>query len=205
MGSLVNAEAEPNDAATTATDAAQSWQAVSLVARTAGEISAASDIDLYAYDFTAGDLVSVEVTASGNLDARMAILNSAGMPLALEDGSSFGLGGNSPLYAFRIPTSGRYYVKVYSDITAGPYTADVLLTSTSPPPAPIVGVDYYRISLAAGDAFAAAIQGDAQNDLRIRIEDAAGACWPRGRPVPRTCSSRSPAFSYRRAATTTCA
>ena len=38
------------------------------------------------------------------------------------------------MYAVRIPTTGADYVKVYSVITAGSYTADVLLTATPPPP-----------------------------------------------------------------------
>src|SRR5207249_8068816 len=53
-----------------------------------------------------------------------------------EDGTSTGPGSDSSILAFRIPSSGTYYVQVNPASGTGTYNADVYLSSTTLPPAP---------------------------------------------------------------------
>ncbi len=135
-GGTFTAEAESNDTLATANDASTSWRVAGYKSRTVGAISS-GDIDVYQYQFTAGDEVSINVTASGGLDSQVSLKNSAGTTLVKEDGTSAPNGvntANSSIYAFKIPTTGTYYVQVQSSAaTTGSYTADVFLSTTSPP------------------------------------------------------------------------
>ena len=127
-GGTFTAEAESNDTLATANDASTSWRVAGYKSRTVGAITS-GDIDVYQYQFTAGDEVSVNVTASGGLDSQVSLKNSAGTTLVKEDGTSAPNGvntANSSIYAFKIPTTGTYYVQVQSSAaTTGSYTADV--------------------------------------------------------------------------------
>ncbi|HEY2147845.1 MAG TPA: chitobiase/beta-hexosaminidase C-terminal domain-containing protein, partial [Pirellulales bacterium] len=139
-GGSFSAEAESNDTLATANDASTSWRAVGYQSRTAGTITS-GDIDVFQYQLTAGDLLSVNVTASGGLDAKVSLKNAAGTTLVQEDGTSSPGGTNtvnSSLYAFKVPSSGLYYVQVQSSAaTTGSYTADVSLSTTTAPPGPV--------------------------------------------------------------------
>ena len=134
-----SSETESNDTISAANDASSSWRAVAYKSQTAGTITA-GDIDVYQYQFTSGDTVSVNVAAAGGLDARVSLKNSAGTVLAQEDGSSTPGGtntANSSIYAFKIPSTGTYFVQVQSSgSTTGTYTATVLLSTKTAPPGP---------------------------------------------------------------------
>ncbi len=138
-GGTFSTESESNDTLATANDASTSWRVAGYKSRTVGSITA-SDIDVYQYQFTAGDLVSINVAAAGGLDAQVSLKNSSGTTLVKEDGTSTPNGtntANSSIYAFRIPSTGTYFVQVQSSAaTTGTYTADVYLSTTTPPSAP---------------------------------------------------------------------
>src|SRR5262249_33558570 len=137
-GGSVTSETEPNNSAATATDVSTSWRAVQYQSTTSGSISS-GDADFYAYQFTAGDLVTINIYSTSALAARVNLLNASGVSLAAEDGSSVlpsSNTGDSPLYAYVIPTTGIYYVEVRAALGTGTYTANVYLSTTTPPPAP---------------------------------------------------------------------
>jgi hypothetical protein len=137
-GGTFAAEVESNDTLATANDASTSWRVVGYKSRTVGTITA-SDIDIYQYQFTAGDEVSINATASGGLDAQVSLKNSAGATLVKEDGTSTPNGNNtanSSIYAFKIASTGTYYLQVQSSAaTTGSYTADLYLSTSNPPAA----------------------------------------------------------------------
>ena len=108
------------------------------LSHTTGTISSTSDVDYFHYQFAAGDLVTINIDSTSSLDAKVSLINSAGTVIALEDGTS-GFASpydkDSPIYAYIIPTSGDYYVKVEgTSSTTGAYSADVYLSSDKPPP-----------------------------------------------------------------------
>jgi hypothetical protein len=139
-GGSFTQEAEPNDSMGSASnDASSSWRAVQYLSQTTGSISTTSDADFYRYQFTAGDLVTVNINSTSSLNAKVTLLKSNGTTVAaLEDGSSVFASPydlDSPLYAYIIPTSGDYYVKVEGiSSTTGAYGADLYLSTTTPPP-----------------------------------------------------------------------
>ncbi len=62
-GGTLTTETESNNTYATANDASTSWRPVQYVAQSSGTIATAADLDYYAYQFTAGDLVTVNTTA----------------------------------------------------------------------------------------------------------------------------------------------
>ena len=175
-GGPVTAETEPNDTAATATDTSTSWRAVQYLSRTAGAIASAGDIDVYRHQFTAGDLVSVNIDATSSWGARVSLLNSSGTVIAAETGESTGT--DSPLYGFIIPTTGTYYVQVFSPFGGtGTYNADVYLSTTTPPPAPSpVGQDFYSFTLGAGESATLVAKSltSTSGSINVALQDAAG-------------------------------
>jgi hypothetical protein len=138
-GGSFTQEAEPNDSKSTANNASSSWRAVQYLSHTTGAISATTDVDYYRYQFSAGDLVTINIDSTSTLDAKVSLLRSDGATLALEDGTS-GFASpydkDSPVYAYIIPASGNYYVKVEgTSSTTGSYIADVYLSTAKPAPA----------------------------------------------------------------------
>ncbi len=135
-GGTFAAEIESNDTLATANDASTSWRVVGYKSRDVGTITA-GDIDVYQYQFTAGDEVSINVAASGGLDAQVSLKNSSGTILVKEDGTSTPNGtntANSSIYAFKIASTGTYYLQVQSSAaTTGSYSADLYLSTTTPP------------------------------------------------------------------------
>ena len=115
-GGSFTQEAEPNDSQSQANNASTSWRAVQYLSHTTGSISSTSDADFYRYQFAAGDLLTVNIDSTSSLNAKVTLLKSDGTTVAAkEDGSSsftspYDL--DSPIYAYIIPTSGDYYVKV---------------------------------------------------------------------------------------------
>jgi hypothetical protein len=130
-------ETEPNDVITTANDASQAWRAVQYLSRTTAAITSAADVDLYQYQFTAGDLVTINIDSTSGLDAKVSLVNSVGAVIASEDGTSAAaapFNNDSAIYSFIIPTTGTYQVLVQSSNgTTGSYNADVYLSTTAAP------------------------------------------------------------------------
>jgi hypothetical protein len=134
-GGAVTAETEPNETTATANDASSSWRPVQYINTTAGSISA-GDTDLFAYRFTAGDLVSTRVVSTSGLDAKSALLDPSGTSLILENSGSTGPGLDSPLFAYPIPATGTYYLRVQAGAGTGSYYAVVYLSTGTPPTLP---------------------------------------------------------------------
>jgi hypothetical protein len=180
-GGALTDETEANDYLSSANNASSSWRLVQYLSSTAGTISSTSDADYYAYYFTAGDLVTFNVASTSTLDAKVSLLDASGTLIGLEDGSSgfaspYSL--NAPIYAYIVPTTGTYYLKVESSgATTGSYTADVYLASDTAPTiftgliatdvaTELCGVNttaYLRVAFDVSDA-------TAYSQLRLRIK-----------------------------------
>ncbi len=174
-GALID-EVEGNDTAATANDASASWRAVQYLARTNASIDTAGDIDVYRYHLMRGDLITLNMASTSTVDLRVNLLNASGTTIASEDGSSSGPGLNSPVYAFRIPSTGTYYVQVQATTGTGAYNADVYLSTTTNPPQPSPPtVDDYSLTLTAGQSVSALVQRLGSSGLvDIRLTDPTG-------------------------------
>ena len=180
-GGTLTSETEPNDTMTTANDASTSWRQVQYFSRTAGT-NASGDIDNFQFQFNAGDLVSVNIhgTSSPNWRPRVALLNSNGTVVALEDGTSTGPTVDSPIYAFIVPTSGVYYVQVQAASGSGAYNADVYLSTAVPIPPQSNEADYYNVTLAAGDTVNVGLKLFAMGSVHVALQDPATGNWISG-------------------------
>ncbi|MEX0679627.1 MAG: dockerin type I domain-containing protein [Pirellulales bacterium] len=158
-GGAVTTETEPNNTIATATDVSTSWRQTQYLSQTSGTISSSGDIDRFSYQFTAGDLITVNIESTSGLEARVRLRGSNLQVIAQEDGSSDGPGGASPIYSFIIPTTGTYVVEVLAASGTGAYNALVYLSTTTPPP-PADVADFYKIGpLQAGDQITVAMSG----------------------------------------------
>ncbi len=175
-GTLIT-EVEPNNTSTTPNNASTSWRQVKYDIGTAGTITA-GDTDLYSYQFTAGDVVSIIADSTSTLAPRTALLDAAGVALAAENGNSIvaGAGGFSPIYGYRIPTTGTYYVRVQSiSGTTGSYTANVYRSTTDTMPALPPAKDVYSLTLTTGQSVSVAIKDLTAGAVNISVLDGAGA------------------------------
>lgn len=176
-GGTFTTEVEANGSTATANNASNAWRPISFFASANGTITA-GDTDLFAYQFTAGDLVSLFARAtSSSLIPQAALLNSAGTAIATEDGTSTvaGAGGVSPIYSYVIPTTGTYYFRVTgASGTTGSYSADVALATTATLPTAPFGEDLYSFTLAAGQVVSATVENVTAGALDIDILNSAG-------------------------------
>ena len=129
-------EGAGNNSLSSSNDASTSWRPVRFLAQTRGSITA-SDTDLFQYQLTAGDLLSVQIKSLSTLNAKLALLDSTGKTIALEDGTSSATSlpiGDSSFYSFVVPTSATYYLQVQSaDNSIGDYKATLYLSTATPP------------------------------------------------------------------------
>ncbi len=133
-------ESEPNDSAYAADNVSASWRATEYRSRTRG--TAGSSDDHFKFRFTAGDLITVYLDstgAAGAMDASVYLLDSSGQTIASDDGSSSAsspYNDDAAIYAYRIPATGIYYVRMQTNSGSGSpvYNLDVYLTSSTPPP-----------------------------------------------------------------------
>jgi hypothetical protein len=110
------------------------------------------------------------------LDARVALLDSAGAVLAAEDGTSTGPGADSPLFAYRIATTGTYYMRVQPSAGTGTYSADVYLSAATPPPAPqLPSDDWYSFHLGLGDRATLVLENSAPGNVDLTLVNPAAA------------------------------
>ena len=120
-GGTFSAEVEPNDTIATANNASNAWRQVQYVSDNAGAIAAA-DNDFFAYTLHAGDVASVRVFSTSNLDAKVTLRDPAGTIVATEDGTSAGPVADSVIMGYNVPTTGVYTVNVASSgTTTGTY------------------------------------------------------------------------------------
>lgn len=170
-------EVEPNDTPTTPNNASTSWKQVKYDIGVNGSITAA-DTDIYSYQFTAGDSVTVIADSTSALIPQTALLNSGGTVLATEDGTSSvaGIGGFSPIYAYDISTTGTYYVRVTGGSgSTGSYSASVLRATTGSLSTAPQGKDLYSFTLATGQSASLALKNVTAGNLDVAILDGVGA------------------------------
>lgn len=173
-GGGITTETESNNTALTATNVASSWRAVQYASSTSGSITT-GDADYFAYDFQAGDLVTLWVDAtSGSLDATVALLNSSGNVIAAEDGTRSGPSPDSPLYGYIIPTTGTYYVRTMGSAGTGNYTLSAYLSSATAPEPPTERGDYYTLSLDAGQSVWLSLRALDEGSVTLAVTDALG-------------------------------
>jgi len=138
-GGSVSVETESNDTFGTATDASASWRAAGYLSHTGASITA-GDTDLLRFQFQQGDVLTVHIDSTFQVNARVSLLGDDGVTvLAGDDGSSQWRSGNddndAAIYGLRIPATGTYYVKVQGvGGTTGNYNANLYLSSAAPPP-----------------------------------------------------------------------
>ncbi|HEY1378459.1 MAG TPA: M36 family metallopeptidase, partial [Gemmataceae bacterium] len=181
-GGTATAEVEANDTKGTATNVANAWRPVAYTATAAGTITS-GDTDLYSYQFTAGDVVTLVARSASGLAPQAALLNAAGAVIASEDGTSTvaGAGGLSPIYGYVIPTTGTYYFRVTAASgTTGGYTAEVTLSTPATLPTAPFGQDLYSFPLAAGQVASAVVKATPAGALHIAILDPTGAVMATG-------------------------
>jgi ELWxxDGT repeat protein len=178
-GGTLTSETEANDSMATANDASSSWRQFQYLSDTAATITS-GDVDYFAYQFTAGDLVTVKIDSTSTLDARVWFCDSTGTVLALDDGTSSGPGYDSPLFSVLIATTGTYYLHVAASSGTGAYNADVYLSTTTAPPVPTPVYDYYSFSVTTGETITLAVQGETAGLVQLELLDAAGTVLATG-------------------------
>lgn len=170
-----------NDAA----DVSTSWRPVQYRSVTAGSTSA-SDADFVSYQFNAGDLVTFLAHSTSDVELQLELRNSAGTIIASDNGTDSGLvlEDDASIYAYVIPTSGTYFVRVGAAAGSGSYTLTTLLSATTAPPAPTTSPDYFALALTAGQSITIGLQAQGAGAVGIDLVDggnsvlAAGAGGP---------------------------
>jgi extracellular elastinolytic metalloproteinase len=175
-GGTFTTEVEGNDSIAAADDASSSWRRASYFANAAGSIAAA-DTDVYSYQFTAGDLVTLVAQSAGTLAPTAALLNSAGTTIASDAGTSEAsaiAGGFAPMYAYIIPTTGTYYLSIAGGSTTGAYTVGVIVSTMTTLPTAAPGKDLYSFTLAAGQTASAVLNSSTAGALSVSLLDSGG-------------------------------
>src|SRR5262249_2998454 len=153
-----------------ANDFSDSWRPVQYLSQTAAAINPAADTDFYRYQFTAGDLVTVDIhPTSTGLRPRVNLLNASGTVIVLESGSPAINDREPPIYPYITPSPGAYYVQVSGLSGTGTYEADVYLSTDTPPPPPSFGYDYYSFSLLAGESATLAVKGQTGTNVNLEL------------------------------------
>jgi hypothetical protein len=184
-GGTQTEEEEPNDSALEANDFTDAWRPVQYLSRTRATINPVGDTDFYQFQFTAGDLVTININSTSTFGAQVNFLNASGALLARENGTSRGPGRDSPLYAYIIPSTGAYYVQVLGRPgSTGTYNADVYLSTNTPPPPPTFTYDYYSFSLTAGESATLAVKGLGGTSVNLELLDSSDKVLAAGRTGP---------------------
>ena len=194
-GGTFTAETEYNNAFSTANNASTSWRKVQYVSQTRAAIDPDTDADCYAFQFTSGDLVSTDIVSNSSLYPMSALLTSTGLPLAVENGTSVDTGSTSPIYAYRIPTTGTYCLEVSSAHDRGSYVASVYLSTATAPPVPATNQDYYSFSLSAGDSVSLALTGLSFGTIHLGLENTAGTTLAVGAAGPTNLTEEISSFT----------
>jgi len=174
-GGTFTAEVEPNDSTGAANNASGAWRLVNYEFSVNGTITAA-DTDIYSYQFTAGDVVTLFADSISALSPQSALLNSAGTAIATENGTSTtgGSGGTSGIYGYVIPTTGTYYHRVQPLVGTGNYTAKVHLSTTAVVPILPPTKDLYSMSLTSGQLVSVALRNITAGNMDVAILNSGG-------------------------------
>lgn len=126
-------ESEPNDTGPSAEDLSSAWRAVKFESSRAGEVEVAGTADEYVYQWRAGDLVTIGVASTSDLDASLSLLHDSGdKVLATDDGYTTRAPGNARdahVLGYVVPRDGPYRVRVAgNDRTRGAYRVNVYLS-----------------------------------------------------------------------------
>jgi len=184
-GGTFTAEVEPNENIAGANNASGAWRQVNYQFKALGSI-AAGDTDIYSYQFTAGDVVTLVATSTSGLAPQSALLNSAGTAIATEDGTSdvAGAGGISPHYGYVISTTGTYYYRVTASAGTGSYSSDVYRSTAAVVPILPPSKDLYSISLSAGQSVSVALKNITAGNLDVSLLDSGGSVVATGTSGP---------------------
>lgn len=178
-GNGAGTESENNDSTATADDFSAAWQAVNFQAVTTGTVGT-FDTDVFEYEFQVGDVVTLNAIATTSADLELTLLDATGATLTLEDGNSFGPGGDSLIYGYVVPASGRYFVQVRPNVSSGPYRLEVNLSSPTTPPGPASVFDTYSINLLAGQRLTLAAEAVTTGNVDLRLVNTAGTVLATG-------------------------
>jgi extracellular elastinolytic metalloproteinase len=174
-----SAEAEPNDSAATANDASRSWRVSGYSTSALGTIDGAGDADHFSYQLRAGDVLTLECQSTSGLVPQAALLDAAGNVLAFDDGSGVPttLDHQAAIFAYRIPATGTYYLRVTGAAgSIGTYSAQLVLsTPVTLPTGPVY--DYYSFDLTAGQMVAAVLKSP-ESGVHVALVDPNGVLTP---------------------------
>jgi len=176
-GGTFTSEVEPNETKGTANNASNAWRSLQYFSSASGTITA-GDTDIYSYQFTGGDIITLMADSTSSLIPQAALLNATGTVLATEDGTSAvaGAGGFSPHYCYVIPTTGTYYFRVTgASGTTGSYTANISRSTTTNEPASALGKDLYAFNVATGQSATLTLTLLSAGNLDIAVVDNTGA------------------------------
>ena len=131
-GGALAAESEPNGSATTANDASASWQKVEFRSSQQGAIGSTTAAE-YAYSLRAGDVVTVVMDSTSELDGALSLVGEADAEIFAVDAGDGMRGSNdardAEVIAFRVPRSATYRVRVHANSrTTGAFRLDVYLS-----------------------------------------------------------------------------
>jgi hypothetical protein len=191
-GGNVTAVVKPDSTAATATDASTSWRPVQYLSQTSAAITT-GDSDFYRFHFNAGDLVSFYAQSTSSLDGTLALFNAAGTQIAAENGESYAK--DSAIYAYVMPTTGDYYVRVRASGGTGTYQLSAYLSAATPPPAPTNGGDDFSLTLAQGQSLSVALSTLSAGNLQVELLNALGASIATSLPVNSNISASINNFS----------
>jgi len=169
-GGNTTSESEPNNTAAEADNIATSWRAIQYRAVTTGTLTN-GDVDFISYQFNSGDRVSFVTSNVSGPDTRLVLRNAAGTILASEDGTSGPLGNSSAIYAYRITSTGTYFVEVGTRSGTGNYTLNTYLSAPTAPPAPTSTFDYFALPLTAGQHTSFGLDLQAVGSAQLALVD----------------------------------
>lgn len=89
----------------------ESAPTLSSGARVSGSITNENDFDLYTFEGSAGDVVTVSMVATaGRLDTALAVLDAQGFRMADNDDAVIGAGTDSLIRELVLPADGNYFI-----------------------------------------------------------------------------------------------
>jgi len=174
-----------------AADLSTSWRPVQYRSVASGTTST-GDADFYRFQFHAGDLVTFQAHSTSDVDLQLELRNADGVVIAADDGTSSGLTleDDASIYAYVIPATGDYFVRVRAAGGSGAYALTTLLSATMPPPAAVAPPDYFSLPLAAGQFVTVAVAGQPTGAVTVDIVDAGNVVLAAGGPGPSNYDAR---------------
>jgi hypothetical protein len=170
----------PNNTIGTATNASTSWRAIGYQSQTTASISSSSDVDYYKFQLTAGDLMTIQTHSTSTVATATWLYNSSGSVVALDDGNST-LNPDSWIFGYIVPTTGVYYLEApgsaylsSGQTDTGTYTEYVFLSTTTPPPAPSSGSEWYSVTFSANNVVTLGLANLSTGTININLVNSSG-------------------------------